>query len=412
MLRTKRNSCADPSLAIPASIKTLVFAAFIVALGFGFISPILPQFVTSFGVGMAAAGVVVSIFSGSRLLFAPMAGKLVDTVGSRKTYVWGLLIVAVTTALVAVARDYVHVVLLRGIAGFGSTMFTVSAMGLIVRLSPPAIRGRCSGAYSTGFLLGSICGPLLGSVLAPLGMRWPFVIYGVFLALAAAVVYFRLPHSMGLSPAAAPSRAVMTVREALADRAYRAGMVAAFANGWANFGVRLAIIPLFAFATFEQGAYFSGVILTTYAVGNACALQFSGKWADRVGRKPLIIAGLCMSAIFTALLGLSTSVAAVVVLSVCAGVGSGIFYPPTQAVIADIIGQDRDGGKVLASYQMSADLGAILGPIVVGSVAQVYGFAAAFGVTAVILFAAAFQWLFGRETLAVRTAPSSSLKGG
>ena len=58
-------------------------------------------------------------------------------------------------------------------------MFTVSAAGLIVRIAPPSIRGRASSTYATAFLLGSVIGPVAGSGLAVLGMRPPFLIYGV-----------------------------------------------------------------------------------------------------------------------------------------------------------------------------------------------------------------------------------------
>ena len=64
----------------------MVTAAFIIALGYGLIAPLLPQFVVSFDVSMAAAGLVVSIFAASRLIFAPMSGFLVDRVGSRRVY--------------------------------------------------------------------------------------------------------------------------------------------------------------------------------------------------------------------------------------------------------------------------------------------------------------------------------------
>lgn len=45
---------------IPREIWVMVTAAFIIALGYGLIAPLLPQFVVSFDVSMAAAGLVVS----------------------------------------------------------------------------------------------------------------------------------------------------------------------------------------------------------------------------------------------------------------------------------------------------------------------------------------------------------------
>ena len=116
---------------IPREIWVMVTAAFIIALGYGLIAPLLPQFVVSFDVSMAAAGLVVSIFAASRLIFAPMSGSLVDRVGSRRVYLIGLMTVAVTTGLVSIAQSYWHIVALRALAGIGSTMFTVSALSLI-----------------------------------------------------------------------------------------------------------------------------------------------------------------------------------------------------------------------------------------------------------------------------------------
>src|SRR5699024_11955559 len=107
---------------------------------------------------------------------------------------------ALTTALVAFVGEYWHILLLRAVAGIGSTMFTVSAMGLIVRLSPPEIRGRCSSLYATAFLLGNVLGLVLGAMLTVLGMRAPFAIYGAAVFLAALVVWWRMPASVGVRP--------------------------------------------------------------------------------------------------------------------------------------------------------------------------------------------------------------------
>lgn len=63
-----RHTEAQPE--IPRTIWVLASAAFIIALGYGFIAPVLPQFASSFNVSMAAAGAVVSVFALARLLGA------------------------------------------------------------------------------------------------------------------------------------------------------------------------------------------------------------------------------------------------------------------------------------------------------------------------------------------------------
>lgn len=385
-------------LKIPREIWVMVSAAFIIALGYGLIAPLLPQFIVSFDVSMAAAGLVVSIFSASRLIFAPAAGRLIDRVGTRGVYLTGLLTVAITTGLVGIAQDYWHIVALRAIAGIGSTMFTVAAMALIVKLSPPAIRGRCSATYATAFLLGNVIGPLVGASLSFLGFRWPFFIYGVGVALAALVVWVLMP---AVNEAEDPGRQLppMRLNEAWGDTAYRAVLTSNFAQGWINMGVRVAVLPLFAAAIFHNGAKASGIALAVFAAGNAVVLQFSGSWSDRIGRRPLIMAGLVGSAVFVGTLGLANTVVTLLILSAFAGASSGLIVPSQQAAIADVVGSKRSGGQVLSTFQMAGDFGQILGPIVIGFLADHYGFEVAFAVCAVVAAGGVVAWGFGRDTL-------------
>lgn len=388
---------------IPREIWIMVSAAFIIALGYGIIAPLLPQFVVSFDVSMAAAGMVVSIFSASRLIFAPGAGKLVDKFGSRWVYLTGLFTVAITTALVAVAQEYWHIVLFRALAGIGSTMFTVSAMGLIVKLSPPTIRGKCSATYATAFLLGNIIGPLLGASLAFMGFRWPFVLYGAGVALAAVVVWVLMP-SLSRDGSAGSALPPMKLREAWHDTAYRAVLTSNFAQGWINMGVRVSVLPLFAASVFHNGAAASGFALAVFAAGNAVVLQFSGRWADIYGRRPMILIGLVGTGVFVGLMGLADTIPTLLIVSAFAGAASGLINPAQTAAIGDVVGNKRSGGQVLSTFQMAGDFGQILGPIVVGGLADYFGFAKAFAVCAGVAAMGLVAWLCGRETLQERRA--------
>src|SRR5699024_4185986 len=131
---------------------------------------------------------------------------------------------------------------------------SISAMALIARLSPEESRGRVSGLYAGSFLLGNVAGPVLGTLLAPLGMRLPFVIYGIALVIAAMVVYMALGRRRDLderakNPAsAATAIEVVTIRQAMGSPTYRAALFSGFSYGWLAFGVRNSMIPLFALA--------------------------------------------------------------------------------------------------------------------------------------------------------------------
>ncbi len=384
---------------IPREIWVLVAAAFVIALGFGLITPVLPQFAQSFGVGATASSVVVSAFAFFRLVFAPASGRLVGVLGERPVYLIGLLVVAVSTGATAFASSYWQLLVFRGLGGIGSTMFTVSAVALLVRLSPVTIRGRVASAYGSAFLLGGIGGPIVGGTLGGLGLRVPFLVYAGALVLAAAVVAVFISGA-ALRPAPdAPALPIVTARAAWTDPAYRAGLVSGFANGWANFGVRNAILPLFAAAVIGKEPWVAGLALAVFAAGNATGLTFAGRLSDRVGRRPFILGGLLLSGTATAVTGFAVALPALVVASVVAGVGAGTLNPAQQAALADIIGRERNGGPALAAFQMSTDTGAIIGPIVAGLLIDRGSYPLAFGFTGAVTLLAMVPWLRAGETL-------------
>ncbi|GAA1635340.1 MFS transporter [Georgenia ruanii] len=397
MAITPRTS-APPAPALPREIWVLVSAAVVIAMGYGLVAPVLPQFARSFDVGVTAASVVVSAFAFFRLVFAPAGGRLVGRFGERPVYLAGLLIVAVSTGATAFAQSYVQLLVFRGLGGIGSTMFTVSAMGLIVRLAPPAARGRASAAYGTAFLLGNIGGPLLGGLLAGAGLAVPFLVYAAALLLAATVVaVFLRPAALGDQAGQAP-KPPMTLREAVAVPAYRSALASAFANGWSNFGVRTAIVPLFATVALGAGSWAAGAALAAFAAGNAAALTIAGRLADSRGRKPLVLLGLVVSGLLTIALGLAPDTGWLLALSVLAGAGAGLLNPAQQATVADVVGQRRSGGPVLATFQMCTDAGQILGPVVAGLLVDHAGYGAAFALSGILSLLAAAAWLPARET--------------
>lgn len=384
---------------LPRDVKVMLAAAFLIALGFGLVAPVLPQFATTFDVGATAAAVIVSIFAFMRLLFAPAGGALIGRFGERPVYVAGLLIVAVSTAACAFAQDYVQLLVFRGLGGVGSVMFTVASMALVVRLAPPESRGRVSGAYASAFLIGNVLGPVVGGMLAGFGLRVPFLCYAAALVLAAIVVQTQLSHTPSSARQSGAPAATMRFGDALGVGAYRSALVSSFANGWATFGVRMATVPLFAVAALGAGPEAAGLALAVFAAGNAAALTFSGRLADTLGRKPLMIAGLLVAGLATGGIGFTSDLSWFLVASAVAGAGSGLLGPAQQAAVADVIGNERSGGKVLAAYQMTSDIGAIAGPVLVGILADQLGYGWAFGVTGAVLVAAAASWSVTREPL-------------
>lgn len=390
----------DEAERIPAEIWIILAATFFVAIGFGLIVPVLPQFAASFAVDSTAVGVVVSAFAFMRLVSAPGAGAAVNRFGEQRTYATGLLIVAASSLASAFAQDYWQLLIFRALGGIGSVMFTVAASGLVIRYSPEALRGRISAMWGGTFLIGNIAGPAIGGVLGQLGMRIPFIVYAVALAVAAAIIAFALhrPASRdGGRPDRGPAGEPLRVREVLGDSAYRASMISGFAAGWSNFGVRSAVVPLFVAAAVSPEPWAAGVVVAVAALGNVLALQFAGKGSDRRGRRPYLIVGLVIAALGLFATPIAHELPVLLAISFAGGVGAGLAAPAQQAAIGDLIGRERSGGQVLSSLQMTQDVGTIAGPIVAGVIIDHVGYGWAFAASAAVLVLGALAWLPARE---------------
>jgi len=385
---------------MPRQIWVLCVASFMIAIGYGIVAPTLPVFIRGFDVGITAASLVISVFALSRLLFAPVSGRIVGRFGELPAYLIGLSIVAVSTGACAFATAYWQLIALRLFGGIGSTMFTVSALSLLIRLAPATMRGRASSLWATGFLLGNIVGPLVGGGLVAISLRAPFLVYAVMLVLVVGLTGPFLRDRPGGSGTAAAVLAPAQFRDALRHPAYRAALVAGFANGWAVFGVRVALVPLLIVEVLRQPESWSGVALAVFAAGNAITLVVTGRVTDRIGRRPPILLGLAVAGLATGALGFVTAPLPFLAVSLVAGMGSGMVNPPLNAAVADVIGSQARGGTVLAGFQMAADTGAIIGPVLAGALAETVGFPAAFALTGVVMLVAVAFWARAPETLA------------
>ena len=378
----------------------LAFCAFMIAVGYGVVAPALPAFARSFDVGVTAASAIVSAFAVARVVFAPISGRIIGPLGELPVFCGGLLIVAASSAACAFATDYGQLLVFRAAGGLGSSMFTVSEAALLVRVSPPALRGRAAGAWATGFLVGNVAGPVVGGGLIAGSLRAPFLAYAGVLVLTVGVAGALLRRRV----AGRPTRERPTVSFAAAFRvpAFRAALTSNFINGWTAYGVWIALVPLFVVDVLRRPDSWAGVVLAAFAAGTGATLLIGGRWADRSGRKPPVLVGSAMLAVAALWLGLSGTTAELVAASLLSGVGVGLLNPAVNAAVTDVIaadGRDARGGTALAGFQMVGDVGAIIGPVLAAMIVEGSGYAAAFATTAVTAVVSFLYWLRVPETL-------------
>lgn len=379
---------ASPLRTMPREVGVLVGIAFAVALGFGIVAPAIPIFARDFGVGRAAAAAVVSAFALTRLLFALTSGRLVDRYGERRILTGGIAVVAVSSALAGVSQSYAELIVLRGVGGVGSAMFVVSAYNLLLAAVEPGQRGRATGLYRGGFLLGGISGPALGGFLTGVDVRAPFFIYAAMLGVAGALAMRTLRPPARPAPDATDRRPEpLALRAAFRVPGYRAALFANLADSWAVLGVRSALVPLFVADVLHRRPLWTGIGFVVVAVVNAATLLPAGQFSDTRGRRPVLVTGCLVLGCGVTVLATLENLFGYLVAMAVIGLGSGLLDVAPAAIVGDVA--DRRGGRVIAAYQMAGDLGVIVGPVVAGHLADVASYGWAFGLTAVILWLAA-----------------------
>jgi MFS transporter, DHA1 family, multidrug resistance protein len=390
-----------PFRDLPPEVGILTSVAFTVALGFGIVAPAIPAFACHFGVSTAAAASVISVFALMRVVGALPVGRLVDRFGEAGVMAAGITVVAVSSILAGFSQSFTELIVLRGSGGVGSAMFSISAQALLLGAVPGDHRGRASGLFSGGFLLGGISGPALGGLVATWSLRAPFFIYGGLLvvpAILAAVVLRRAPNRHQDAAARPPVRPAAILGRAVRSRTWQVAASANLADGFAMLGVRGALVPLFVRHVLHRSPVWTGIGFLLFALLNGAALLPGGRLADSLGRRPVLIAGCAISAVGMVVLALLPGPWAYLAALAVAGFGSGLLDVAPAAMIGDII--DRDGGTMVASYQMAGDVGSVVGPVAGGFLVDSASYGTAFALAAVVLGGAAVFGLASPETRA------------
>jgi len=396
----------NPFGSLPPEVAVLTAVAFSVALGFGILAPAIPLFAKNFGVSNFAAGSVISVFALVRFASAPLAGRLVNRLGERLVLATGIGIVGVSSLLAGLSGSFTQLLVLRGIGGLGSAMFTVSSFALLLRVVAPNQRGRAAGTYQTGFLLGAIAGPAFGGPLTTLSLRAPFFVYAVALLVAGGVATVFLARTALREHEAVAGTADVTpttLTTALRSSAYRAAVTNNFAVGWAVFGVRSSLIPLFVVEGLHLGPSWTGAGLVLSAVVQALVLVPAGRLVDTRGRRPYLRAGAALSLVAGVTMAITGGAPLFLAGMALYGGGSALLGVSSAAVVGDVIG--GRGGTPVAAFQMASDAGAFLGPLVAGALADVASFQVAFLATAAVSGLALATTLVIPETRHAKEAP-------
>ena len=134
-----------------------------------------------------------------------------------------------------------------------------------------------------------------------------------------------------------------------------------------------ATLPTPLYPIYERELGFGGVMVTlvfaAYAVGVTAALLLFGRLSDQVGRRAVLLPGLVLAAVSSAVFLIPDSIAALFVGRVLSGLSAGIFTGTATAALVDMAPMGRQNRYSLLGASVNM-LGLGLGPVVAGALAE------------------------------------------
>lgn len=369
---------------VSAGIAAVVLTVVIANLGNNIVAPLMPALKEYFGSSAAEVALVASGFGLGRLVMDLPAGFLTERVGPTRLFTAGILLSGAAAALAAFSSSLQQLILFRTAMGFGSAIMSTVALTLLARIAPPGQRGAVLGFYTSAMLFGQAISPTIGGYLGNL-FSWraafifcaltPFISFPMNL-----LVTSKTDAVQGAESREAESedsghrhkgagRASSTINWPALVTVY----LGTFVNFFNRHGMRNSLLPLYAGLVLGLDPGFIGAILTVGSVFTIIINLPSGSLSDRVGKKLLLIPGLLTLVagnLFVLVGDNSTPVFVVATVLISMGVLSNSML---TALVADLV-PEQFMARGMGMYRFTADLGVVMGPLVLGLIVDGFGF--------------------------------------
>jgi DHA1 family multidrug resistance protein-like MFS transporter len=370
----------------------LVLAGFLARFGYQMArSPVLPRFAQDLGAAPALLGLIVAASTVTGVVIKLPAGALSDLLGRKRMMLLGCCFFAGPPLLYPFVHSPGALLGVRFLHGFATAIFSPVASAYVADLTRRE-RGEKLGWFAAANDLGATAGPLLGGLLLfyTAGYTATYLAVSVF-GILPLLAMLRMPDANQPAAHAATlgkrSRQFWTgIAEVLSNRPVLVASTMEAAM-YVGYGAFLGFFPPYGKRmglNDGQIALVMGAQLTAAMV----AKPFSGRLSDRLGRKPLIVAGLFMCAATLPGVPILTSLWALAFISCLFGLGVAIVTPSTTALVADLVKAGRMG-SAMGVFGTIWDCGEAGGPILAGLLISALSYRAAFALIAAFMAAVA-----------------------
>ena len=366
-------------------------------------TPLLPLFARDLGAAPAFIGMVVAASTLTGVFVKLPAGIVADMVGRRTILLAGVLVFSLLPFVYIWVHQVWELVAVRFIHGFATALFAPVSMAVVAELHPEK-RGEYLGWYFSSTQAGKLLGPMAGGfLLGYAGFTQTFILCGLLGILPLALMLrmpggnhlLRPPSRRAVFPDYPPvdrsghgrvvrqmGRFLQEIKQVGADR--KVLVVSAMeAVQMLAAGALMAFLPIYGL---DVGLTAAQVGLLFGIQGSAALVSkpLMGRLSDRVGRRPLVVLGLLISASTFAMIPAVTGFGALFFLAAGFGLGEAIVISSTSAFVADLW-RERSLGPAMGAYGTIMDIGHASGPILAGVLITALGYLTAFRTISLIL---------------------------
>ena len=266
--------------------RLLVLALGMFALGTDsfVVAGVLPEIAQGFGVSIAAAGQMTTVYAVTLALLAPTIAAVAAHVRRKQLLLAGLGIFVIANLGTAIAPTFDIALATRALAGFGAAMFFPTATGSAASIVPPERRGFALSVVATGMTVSTALGAPIGTLIGGLGnWHWTMVFVAVLAAVSGIGVLAFLSHI--------PMPPPVTLRKRLAPLAD------------ARIGLTLSTTFLFFTAAFTIYTYFAVVferaiggnpsllagLLVVWGIAGTVSNLLAGRLIDTIGNRRVLV---------------------------------------------------------------------------------------------------------------------------
>lgn len=325
---------------------------------------LFPLYLTEvLGSSVTVVGAVISTYLVVDIATRTPAGWLADRWGRKAVLVGGILLSILPLTLMLRVQDSRTFLLLNASNGLGAGCIWPAVYAGVADTYRRSERGLIMGVLSTVMLGGLALGPITGNILLGLtsyraGFLTCIALVGVVLVIVVSLARETretAPHSDVLP--------VGDYLRSLSGELLHLGSIALLLT--VSLALLLPIISLYGSEILGVTKITMGLILAVPGVITALALLPAGHLADRIGRKPPIVAGLALLTVCYTCAPATTNLLVVAAGATCAGLGYALAVPAWNALAMDRI-PAAGRGLLLGAVATVQGAGLAVGPVIGG----------------------------------------------